>query len=87
MTPTSEPIEDVRRFVREELVRDEGLALRSDESLFGSGLLDSFAVTPLMLFLEDHFGIEIPAADVTLEDFDTLERIAALVRRLAAASG
>jgi acyl carrier protein len=60
--------ERVLDFVRRELVRDEDLELTADEPLFSSGLLDSFSVTRLIVFLEDEFGVRVPIPEVTLPD-------------------
>lgn len=46
-----------------------------DESLFDSGLLDSFALTDLVAELEKQFGIRIPDADLNPRKFDSVERI------------
>lgn len=85
MTESKARADEVQRFILRELLRDEDVDLRADEALFSSGLLDSFAVTPLMLFLEDRFGIRIPVSAVTLADFDTVDKILDLVDRRAAA--
>jgi acyl carrier protein len=77
---------DVRRYLLQELLRDEELDLDRDEAIFSSGLLDSFSVTQLICFLEDQFGIRIAISDVTLQDFDTIGKILALVGRLQAAA-
>jgi D-alanine--poly(phosphoribitol) ligase subunit 2 len=77
---------DVRRYLLQELLRDEELDLDRDEAIFSSGLLDSFSVTQLICFLEDQFGIKIAISDVTLQDFDTIGKILALVGRLQAAA-
>jgi D-alanine--poly(phosphoribitol) ligase subunit 2 len=87
MTESKARADEVQRFILRELLRDEDVELRADETLFSSGLLDSFAVTPLMLFLEDRFGIRIPVSAVTLADFDTVDKIVDLVDRRAAAAG
>jgi acyl carrier protein len=73
---------DVRRYLLQELIRDEELDLGRDEAIFSSGLLDSFSVTQLICFLEDQFGIKIAISAVTLQDFDTIGRILELVERL-----
>ena len=73
---------EVRSYLVRELIRDEDIDLGTDEHIFSSGLLDSFSVTQLILFLEDRFGVRIPAAEVTLDDFDTLARILHLLERL-----
>jgi acyl carrier protein len=50
-----------------------------DQSLFDSGLLDSFTLTDLALELESSFHIQIPDADLTPRKFDTIERIDAYI--------
>jgi acyl carrier protein len=49
----------------------------ADESLFASGLLDSFALTDFVSGLEEEFGISIPDSDLSARKFDTLDKIAA----------
>lgn len=46
-----------------------------ETQLFSSGALDSVAMLNLIIFVEEHTGIEIRADEVTLENFDTAERI------------
>ncbi|HNY40391.1 MAG TPA: phosphopantetheine-binding protein [Bryobacteraceae bacterium] len=47
----------------------------ADESLFDSGLLDSFALPDLIGAMEKEFSITIPDADLSPRKFDTIERI------------
>lgn len=54
--------------------------IRSDESLVSSGLLDSVAVCGLVRFLEEEFGVGVLPEDVSLEHFDTVQSIVALLR-------
>lgn len=49
--------------------------LDADSLLFSSGALDSLAMVNLISFLEEAAGIHIRAEDVTLDNFDTAERI------------
>lgn len=80
--------EAIRRFILDELAHEPDLALADTEPIFSSGLLDSFAVTRLMLFLEDHFGVRIPAGEVTLSDFDTVRGcVSAVTQRRDRPSG
>ncbi len=71
---------------------DRGLILKSiqavadkqetpadDESLFDSGLLDSFTLTDLAAELEKNFTIKIPDADLTPRKFETIDKIDAYV--------
>ena len=46
-----------------------------DESLFESGLLDSFALPDLVSAIEEGFGVKIPDSDLIPSKFDTISRI------------
>jgi acyl carrier protein len=48
-----------------------------EESLFESGLLDSFALPDLVGAIEEEFAIKVPDADLTPSKFDSLARIEA----------
>src|SRR5215831_13177157 len=50
-----------------------------DESLFESGLLDSFSLTDLVSALEREYDIRIPDSDLSPRKFDTVARIQAYV--------
>jgi acyl carrier protein len=47
-----------------------------DESLFESGVLDSFALPDMVSALEKEFSITVPDADLNPRKFDSLSRIA-----------
>ena len=55
--------------------------LGPDDSLFSSGIVDSFGVLELIAFLEDTFHIVIDPSRHELTEFDTINKIAALVER------
>lgn len=59
-----------------------GGELGPDDSLFSSGIVDSFGVLELIAFLEDTFHIRIDTALHELMEFDSVTRIAALVERV-----
>jgi acyl carrier protein len=56
-------------------VSEKNLTPRDDESLFSSGLLDSFALTDFVVALEKEFSITIPDSDMTARKFDTLQKV------------
>jgi D-alanine--poly(phosphoribitol) ligase subunit 2 len=53
----------------------EPLPADADESLFESGLLDSFALPDLVSALEQEFSIKIPDGDLNPRKFDSISRI------------
>jgi len=46
-----------------------------EESLFESGVLDSFALPDLVSALEQEFSIQIPDSDLNPRKFDSIQRI------------
>jgi acyl carrier protein len=51
-----------------------------EESLFESGLLDSFSLSDLVTGLEAEFAIRIPDSDLNPRKFDSIARIEAYVQ-------
>jgi acyl carrier protein len=61
----------------------EVLTPRND--LFAAGL-DSMGIMQLLLAIEDRFGVAIDPADLSRENFSTVEKIAALITEKQAAA-
>jgi D-alanine--poly(phosphoribitol) ligase subunit 2 len=59
------------------------LPIGPDESLFESGVLDSFALTDMVGALEEEFSIRIPDSDLTPRKFDSIARIEAYIETRA----
>jgi acyl carrier protein len=54
-------------------------AIEPDEALISSGLIDSFSLMDLALFVEDTFGVRIEDTELNAETFDTLDQLASLI--------
>ena len=55
--------------------------LTSDMSLFRDGLLDSMKMVELIAFVEETFRFRISPVDITVENFDSVDRIVGLITR------
>ncbi len=73
--------ETIRAFITRELIRDEGYNLADDEKIVSEGLIDSFALAELGVFVEQAFAVYIPDPDLTVAKMDTLNQIVARIRR------
>jgi acyl carrier protein len=73
--------EQLRVFVCRELLRDPSYPLGDDEPLVSGGLIDSFALAHIGVFIESTFGVYVPDVDLTVEAMDTLRLIARRVLR------
>jgi acyl carrier protein len=58
-------------------VTTEPLNIGDEDSLFESGLLDSFALPDLVSGLEEEFSFKVPDADLNPRKFDSIARIEA----------
>lgn len=71
--------EDLRKFIAAELIRDPDYPLQDDEALISGGLIDSFSLVELQLFIEEQFSIRIDDPDMTADSADNLNDIVALI--------
>lgn len=72
--------EDFHQFLTDEL-GVESDKVEPDTPLFSSGLVDSFSLVVLMTFIENSGEVSITPADVTLENFDSVNRVLAFIER------
>ena len=63
-----------------ELLRQPRRVIRPDEAIISSGLINSFSLIDLSLFVEDNFGVRIDDTELSAETFDTLDQLTALIR-------
>ena len=65
-------------YIGEELLSGrvrEGIS--EDDDLLTSGLIDSLGIMQLVLFIEQEFSVNVPAEDVTIENFQSVAKIEA----------
>lgn len=73
--------EQLRGYIAAEFIRDMDYPLADDEHIISGGLMDSFALAELAVYIENAFGVYIPDPDLTVEKMDTLNQIVARVMR------
>jgi acyl carrier protein len=71
--------EKLRAFITRELIRDADYHLTDTEGVITGGLMDSFALAELAVYVESEFGVYIPDSDLTVAKMDTLDQMAARV--------
>jgi D-alanine--poly(phosphoribitol) ligase subunit 2 len=73
---TAATVERIRRLIQEALGVEEPAP---ETDLIDSGMLDSLALVSLITEIERDFGFELPLDDFDVENFRSLERMAAFV--------
>ena len=66
---------------KEYLEEDSGQDVTETTKLISSGIVDSFSMVSLKMFLEKKFQITIPDEKATPEAFDSVENIMNLLRQ------
>ena len=61
---------------------DDSIEWEKENGLIDDGLLDSFGVISLISELEDEFAINIEAADMVPENFNSVEEMYKMILRL-----
>lgn len=76
-------LEDVKAglkgFICSELIGDANYPLKYDEPLITGGLIDSFSLAQVGVFVEDEYEVYIPDTDLTVEAMDTIDLMAARI--------
>ena len=67
--------EKLRTYITTEIIGDPDYDLQDDEPLLSSGLVDSFRLVDLALWVEDEFDIEIDDSELNQDNFDTLDEL------------
>lgn len=77
--------DDIKKMIidyvsKEYLDEDSDQEINENTKLISGGIVDSFSMVSLKLFLEKKFQIQIPDQKATPEAFDSVNNIIALVR-------
>ena len=73
--------ERLARYIATDLLNRPELVIGEDEDLLATGVLDSLSVMSLIHFIEQDLRIEVPAEDVTIENFVSLRAIDGYLER------
>jgi acyl carrier protein len=63
------------------LFNDNGYPYSEDVSFLDEGVVDSIGVMELVTFVEEKYHVKVDDLDVTPENFDSVSRMAAYIRR------
>ncbi len=74
-----ELIQKLGEYIAKNILKQPNRILKPDQPLLSSGLVDSFSVVDISIFVEDTIGVHIDDSELNAETFDTLEELAALI--------
>lgn len=66
-------------FIANTILKQPKRSIGASESLISTGLIDSFSLMDLALFVEDTFGVRIEDTELNADTFDTLTQLTSLI--------
>ena len=73
-------IQSLSQYIATEILKQPKRKINAQEPLISSGLIDSFHLVDLALYIEDNFGVHIDDTELNADTFDTLNQLAALIQ-------
>jgi acyl carrier protein len=68
------------------LFNDESFEFSDDDSFVEQRIIDSMSVMEVVMFVEETFGVEVADTDITLDNFDSVSKLARYIRMKTAVS-
>lgn len=85
--PTSDSAaERIQRFIADDLLLGQDADFDHDDELLEEGIIDSLGLLEVVTFIETEFDVTVDDADVTLDAFGSVSRMADYVETVASAS-
>ena len=75
------PEEIVRTHIAQTILFSENYRHSDDASFLEEGIIDSMNVMELIMFVEEKFGLEVADEEIVPDNFDSVSKIAAYIRR------
>lgn len=72
-------ISTLEKYIATQILKQPNRKISPDESLLTSGLIDSFSLMDLALFVEDTYGVRIEDTELNSNMFDNLAQLASLI--------
>jgi len=77
----SEIIKKTAQYLQKEILQQPDRQIDPDEPLISSGLIDSFSLVDVALFIEDTFNVVLDNTELDGRTFDTLNGLAELIQK------
>jgi acyl carrier protein len=76
---TDTTLPNLEKYIATQILKQPNRKIGAEEPLISSGLIDSFSLMDLALFVEDTFGVRIEDTELNANTFDNLNQLAALI--------
>ena len=81
MAEMSEVETELTEYILTQIVKRPKQQLDRNTALISSGLIDSFHLVDLAIFIEEKFGVRIDDSELNADTFDTVSQLSGLIRQ------
>jgi acyl carrier protein len=71
----------LREYLTKDVLRDASYPLGDNDALISSGLIDSFSLVDVALWVEDQFGVHIDNSELNADSFDNVSQLANYIQQ------
>ncbi len=76
---TDAMIQQLAAYIAKTILKQPNRTITADEALLTSGLIDSFSLVDVALYVEDTFGVHIDDTELNPDHFNTLNDLARII--------
>jgi len=76
---TKEITDTLAKHIAEKILKQPARIIGAEDAIISSGLVDSFSLVDLALFVEDTYGVRIEDSELNVSTFDNLNQLAGLI--------
>lgn len=73
--------ERLREYLKLEILRDPSYPLGDEDPLISSGLIDSFSLVDIALWVESNLGVRVDNSELNADNFDTVSELADFIEQ------
>lgn len=77
---STEMQQTISDFIVKTILKQPKRVIQPGDALISSGLIDSFSLVDLALFVEDTFGVRIADTELNASTFDSIEQLVNLIQ-------
>lgn len=70
---------NLAQYIATRILKQPKRTIAMDEKLISSGLIDSFSLVDLSIYIEETFGVRIDDTELNADTFDTLTELTGLI--------
>jgi acyl carrier protein len=77
----SQITDSLSQYIAAKILKQPKRVIGGDDALISSGLIDSFSLVDLALYVEDQFGVHLDDSELNASTFDTLNQLGSLIQQ------